>query len=133
MATVQAMANRPEDHSRALHALKGKLTRWRVKHGGPGRRIPEEIWSAAVELARMEGVEPIAHALRLNAERLERRVEDAEGIEITEFVEITGEVAGTSVVSVKGPRGERLLLELPSSASAAGAVVAAFLSELERK
>jgi hypothetical protein len=36
--------------------------------------MPEELWEAAVELARAHGVNPIAETLRLNYYALKRRV-----------------------------------------------------------
>jgi hypothetical protein len=51
-----------------------RLERWRAEYGGRGRPIPEHLWNLAVEVARTDGVEPTALALRLDRERLGRRV-----------------------------------------------------------
>lgn len=51
-----------------------RLERWRAQYGGRGRPIPEHLWRIAVEVARAEGIEPTALALRVDRERLARRV-----------------------------------------------------------
>jgi hypothetical protein len=38
--------------------------------------MPEELWSAAVRLARSHGINPIARALHLDYSSLKRRLED---------------------------------------------------------
>lgn len=115
------------------------MTRWRKKHGGPGRHIPVALWDKAVAVARNEGVAPVARALGLRVERLERRVAAAEHT-AQPFVEISDEVMDMpkarawAVVEVVGPRSERLRLEAPAGSSlATAATVAAFLRELERR
>ena len=41
----------------------------------PGRtKLPESLWQAAVELARLHGVYPVAHPLRLDYTRLKKRL-----------------------------------------------------------
>jgi len=62
------------DETRGMRGVRRRLQGWRRSHGGPGRRIPEEFWEMAVELARVEGVKATARALRLDAGRLEERV-----------------------------------------------------------
>jgi hypothetical protein len=62
------------DETRGMRGVRRRLERWRRSHGGPGRRIPEEFWQMAVGLARVEGVESTARALRLDAGRLGERV-----------------------------------------------------------
>jgi hypothetical protein len=49
------------------------LTRWRNAKS-PGARIPEALWSRAVELARTHGVATVARTLRLDYVRLKRRL-----------------------------------------------------------
>jgi hypothetical protein len=45
-----------------------------------GSRIPEELWSRAVELAGTQGVGPVARALRLDYTALKRRVTRGAGV-----------------------------------------------------
>jgi hypothetical protein len=49
------------------------LTRWRATRP-LGGRIPEALWSRAVELAGRHGVAQVARALRLDYVRLKRRL-----------------------------------------------------------
>ena len=125
--------------SPSVQAVQSELARWRKKHGGPGRHVPAALWDKAVAVARIEGAGPVARALGLRVERLERRVSAAEH-EAEPFVEISDKVVDTpkagawAVVEIVGPRSERLRLEAPAGSSlATAATVAAFLRELERR
>jgi hypothetical protein len=60
-----------------LGRVQTKLSRWRARYGKPGRPIPEELWSAAIAIARVEGVSATARALGLNRARLALRSERA--------------------------------------------------------
>ncbi len=97
------------------------LERWRRRHGGPGRRIPEDLWDLAVEVAEVEGVPATARALRLDVARLEERmmVAQAEGSHNGEhsrlkFVKLeAAEVGavGRSAVDVVSAAGNRLHID----------------------
>ena len=53
-----------------LAQTRARLARWRAEHGGRGIRVPESMWAEVVAVARIEGVEATAHALRLDRARL---------------------------------------------------------------
>jgi hypothetical protein len=57
-----------------MKSLRKRLTRWRTRHGGKGRRIPEKLWAEAAEVAAVEGVEKTARLLQLDPARLGARV-----------------------------------------------------------
>lgn len=57
-----------------LNGLQRRLTRWREMHGGRGRRLPEALWEAAVDLARAGDAGAVARVLRLHAVSLRRRL-----------------------------------------------------------
>lgn len=57
-----------------LTEVRQQLRIWREAHGGRGRRLPEEIWDAAVQLAREQGPGVVTRALRLNPDSLSRRI-----------------------------------------------------------
>ena len=58
-----------------VERVRVRFALWRQSR--PGRsRIPEELWLAAVELARSHGVHPIARALGLNDQALRRRLQE---------------------------------------------------------
>lgn len=117
--------------------LRRRLDGWRRRYGGRGRRIPEELWREAAEVARREGVGVVARALQLRQERLERlerlAVEasgDAQGGRALEFVEIALPSSGAGVVFVQfeAPDGRRLQLEVPPAGCCdVGAMFAAFV------
>ena len=56
-----------------LAATAAAFGRWRDTKPSGGR-IPEALWSQAVELARTHGVAAVARALRLDYVRLKRRL-----------------------------------------------------------
>lgn len=57
-----------------LEKLQQRIARWRTEHGGRGVRWPADMWSAAIAVARVEGVAPVAKRLGLGPERLAARM-----------------------------------------------------------
>jgi hypothetical protein len=60
----------------ALDDVRRQLDRWRGAHL-PRTRIPEPLWSRAVDLAREHGVARVARELHLRYYSLKKRVESA--------------------------------------------------------
>ena len=99
-----------------------RLALWRERSGGPGRRLPERLWEAAVGLAREQGAGRIARLLRLNVSTLRRRLEprgDGGGgsgrVARPLFVEIgagASEDAGPCVVELAGRKGTKLTIRI---------------------
>jgi hypothetical protein len=125
--------------SSQLDRVRRSLERWRREHGGPGRLIPEEIWDEAVVVARTEGVEAAAGALRLGRARLASRMEQAAGSKDAtatagDFVEIPADdrcAPGQTVVRLVGRDGDRLEIVLSArSAVDVTALARAFLDRL---
>lgn len=109
-----------------LKATRDRLTRWRVEHGGPGVPVPAELWAEAVEVARVDGAEVVARALRLDRWRLQARMKEDDtttaGTEITRsgFVEVDANRLGLSpkmVVRFVGRDGDRMEVELGAAAT----------------
>ena len=67
---------------------------WRKSHT-PRRRLPEELWEAAVGVARQEGIYQTARVLRLDYANLKRRIETIAGREA--IAPATPQQAGSSV------------------------------------
>ena len=57
--------------------MRARFEQWRQTRQGRAR-IPEELWSAAVELARRDGVNHTAAALHLDGGKLKRRMAAAD-------------------------------------------------------
>ena len=57
----------------SVSRVRVRVERWR-EHGVNRWRMPEELWAAAVSLARSHGIAPIARALRLDYSSLKKRV-----------------------------------------------------------
>jgi hypothetical protein len=98
-----------------LDRLEKELDLWRRQKLGR-RRLPEEMWQAAVELARGQGVSYVCRRLRLSYVELRRRVNQrAEGTELgrekVSFVEVplqndVGLVTGYRAELSEGERGK---------------------------
>ena len=70
------MARRTLPVSPLLATVRRRLDRWRWAREGRAR-IPESLWTAAVELARQCGVSKTARVLRLDYYLLKKRLEGA--------------------------------------------------------
>jgi hypothetical protein len=60
-----------------IDELRSRFERWRQTRRGKAR-IPDELWSAAVEVARRDGVGRTTAALHLDGGKLKRQVVAAE-------------------------------------------------------
>jgi len=107
-----------------LDRLARRLEAWRTTPTR-GRRIPERLWQAAAELARIYGLSATASALKLNYYDLQRRLEPNLGVEPEkpaqpQFVQLPACGPGWSgtdpgTVELLQPSGARLILRLPKS------------------
>jgi hypothetical protein len=73
-----------------IERLQARFANWRRNRQGRAA-IPDELWSAASELARREGVNRIAAALHLDGGKLKRRMAagpTSAGAVPPEFVEL---------------------------------------------
>ena len=72
------MGTKGEKNSSSIEAARTQFEDWR---GGRARKspIPEELWSAAINAARQEGVNRTAQQLRLDAGKLKRLLVAADG------------------------------------------------------
>jgi hypothetical protein len=121
------MAQGTAAHQDEVEQLRRRFTEWRGTHAVRSR-LPEELWAAAAELARRDGIDATAQALDVDkpslrkwadrlqpqrqprARRLKRRASA-----VPAFVELlaSGSSAATScLVEVESPRGGKLRLEL---------------------
>ncbi len=106
----------------------GSMDLARVRTGIEGWRktrknrchMPEDLWRAAAEVARIHGLNPIAEALRLNYYALKRRV-DGMGVERPvlrpAFVEIPSTApmaASACVVEMVRPDGSKMTIRMPA-------------------
>jgi hypothetical protein len=110
--------------------MRQRLEEWRGSHGR-GVAFPDALWSAAGRVAQRRGVYVTARALGLEFNKLKR----ASGAGVTqsrgeasrppkakpmEFMEVTGVLRaspGGCRVSLQGPEGQRLQLEMAPSAA----------------
>jgi len=69
------------NQSLSFQPLAKRLKAWRAE-GSRGKRIPEELWKAAAELARVQGLNRTATELKLNYYDLQRRLAEIQRIRI---------------------------------------------------
>lgn len=129
------MKERAVEGSSQLSTARQSLERWRRAHGGRGRPIPAEFWAEAEGLARIEGVDVTARALRLDRARLAARVHNAaqasdDNAATGGFVEVDAAglcAAGQASIRLMGRDGERLEITLgPTDAVDIAALARAF-------
>jgi hypothetical protein len=134
MATTST-APRPEPPQ--LHALAQRLNAWRASRSR-GQRIPDELWRAAADLARVHGLSRTAAALKLSYYDLKRRLVAGRRprrrrLTPAPFVEVAPpalapDLGERGTVELVQASGARLTLRLPNpSASDLLALVHLFL------
>lgn len=117
----------------SLKALGTRVAKWRAGCGGKRSRVPEDLWTEAVAVARTEGVYATSKATRFHYGKLKGRVAGApEGRALVrtrpEFIEVampavvSREAGGKTVVELEGRGGSRLRVEVtgPSAVDVVG-------------
>ena len=115
---------------REVSRLRERLDEWRMSRDR-GKAFPEEFWVSAGRLALRHGVHVTARALGLEYNKLKRasggttggvgRSERPAVAKPVKFVEVTGALAGSlsdARLSLHGPDGQRLQLEMPPGTAA---------------
>jgi hypothetical protein len=72
------MGKKVGEDSSGIEAVRTRFEDWRSGRAGKSP-IPDELWSAAIEAARQEGVNRTAQQLRLDAGKLKRLLVAADG------------------------------------------------------
>ena len=112
----------PKKQVATVEEVRVRLEEWR-RSRQKGTAIPNELWSAAIEVARRDGLGRTAAALRLDYGKLKRLMMEAEGIEkksaSPSFMELVApEAAAVSqcAIELEGRRG-RIRIELKANAT----------------
>lgn len=63
-----------------LEAVRGRVEHWRKHRNGGRSPVPENLWNAAVDVARVEGVHATSKALRFNYYSLKDRLVRADDV-----------------------------------------------------
>lgn len=122
-----------------LGRVQKRLRHWRSQHGGRGRKLPEELWAAAVDVAVVEGLDVTARALEVDRDRLRERVArwGGGGAAFAElpaglspaFVEVDAQrvfTRGQMVVRLSGRDGKQLEITLEGGAAEVASLVQTF-------
>jgi hypothetical protein len=127
----------PRTETSQLHPLAQRLNAWRSARTR-GQRIPDELWKAAADLARVHGLSRTSSALKLSYYDLQRRLVAGRRprrrrLTPAPFVEVAPpalapELGERGTVELVQASGARLTLRLPNpSASDLLALVHLFL------
>jgi len=73
------MSHRRSVDTADVEEVRTRFESWRQSRRGKAR-IPDELWSAAMELARRDGVNRTAAVLRLDGGKLRRRMVAADSV-----------------------------------------------------
>ena len=132
---ANALQNDMLRSSEDLRDVSRRLSRWRARYGGRGRRIPRELWLEAAAIASVAGVEVTARTLRLDPGRLEvvvsESVDSSGAAGEPGFVELDVQSllagdGGRCVVEVHHRAGHRLRIEVEGGLDV-GALTRAFI------
>jgi len=122
---------RSKNPSVSLEDVKARFEEWRLNRKGKAR-IPEELWAAAGEVARREGVSRTSTELRVEWNHLKRRMAEASGASLKpvppRFVELVaprGESLSECVIELEG-RHAKLRIQLKDAS-------ASYLATLSRE
>ena len=96
----------------ALVALREKVAAWRRDKEGR-RRMPDELWSEAILLAKEYGVHPVARHVEINYSRLKQLLGEPPRPQSeipAGFVEISSDIlsGGNTQVEISRPDGCRM-------------------------
>jgi hypothetical protein len=115
----------------SLEAVKARFEEWRLNRKGKAP-IPDELWAAAVEVARREGVSRASTELRVEWNHLKRRMAALSGTPskpaLPRFVELVaprGESLSECVIELEG-RHAKLRIQLKDTS-------ASYLATLSRQ
>ncbi len=108
-----------------VEEVGARLEEWR-QSGKKGVAIPDELWSAAIEVARRDGLGRTAAALRLDYGKLKRLMMAAEGVEkkaaSPSFMELIAPGAAAVAQCAIEMEGRRARIRIELKANAADVV-----------
>lgn len=115
-----------------LTQLERQLSAWRRRQSGRPR-LPQALWSAAVDLARTQGPSLVARTLGLDYTKLRQRLAGTASPPMTPttFVEVTGEALsgagpGESSVELSDGTGARMSFRVPGDLATLVALAQSF-------
>jgi len=105
-----------------VEEVGARLEEWRQNRQGRAA-IPDELWSAAIEVARRDGLGRTAAALRLDYGKLKRLMMGADGVEkksaapsFMELIAPNAAAVAQCAIEMEGRRA-RIRIELKASAA----------------
>ena len=112
----------------AIQEAQLEFENWR-RERKRGERIPENLWTTAVQVAKQHGVWPTARALHLDHSGLKRRVRNGEEeVKNGAFIEVIPQLCACTVEMEDGC-GARMRIERKGAAADVAALSRTFWSE----
>ena len=109
-----------------VEEVRTRLEEWRQSRRHKRTAIPEDLWSAAIEVARRDGLGRTAATLRLDYGKLKRLMMAANGVEkktaSPSFMELIAPDAGAVAQCAIEMEGRRARIRIELKASAADVV-----------
>jgi hypothetical protein len=109
--------------SPAASEVQARFEHWRNTRTKRGK-IPDELWSAAVELTKLHSINQIAKLMRLNASDLSKKISsvsrsvvkanDESPVSFIEFPKISNCHAGSCEIDLKRSDGSEMQIRLSS-------------------
>ena len=125
---------RSKEPTVSLEEVKGRFDEWRRNRKGKAS-IPDELWAAAAEVARREGVSRTSTELGVEWNHLKRRMATGAGAlpkpSLPRFVELVAareETLHECVIEVEGRRG-KLRIQLNNASASCLATLSRVLWE----
>ncbi len=101
-----------------FEGVRERIDRWRQGRAA-GRPMPAELWEAAANVAREQGVSRTARALGLDYKNLKSRAQAGQPVEAARFVEWAPPMPTAACrIEIESANGTRIKMELPSVAGA---------------
>ena len=117
-----AKVEQAREQGKSLEQVAQQFTRWRAARTR-GQHIPAVLWTAAVGMARQHGADRVARVLRIDQDRLQRRLEhgcsaapaaqvDARFVELLVPPASPAASRGECRIELENARGAKLRVEL---------------------
>ncbi len=100
-----------------IEQVRARFEQWRNSRPRT-TRIPRELWAAAIELARRDGVNRTAQALHLDGGKLKRLLVTSDpGVatpqpNFVEWIAAQAASVGECVVELEGPHGRKMRIQM---------------------
>lgn len=104
----------------AIACVRSQFEEWRAHKGNSRERIPERLWSSAVEAAQRHGVHAVSRAVRIEHSALKHRAQAQRSMvnDETAFIEMDNDAASVGcIIELEKGNGSRMRICVRDGAS----------------